>query len=101
MPLFHSPHRRGAVSYVFIGIPLAFVVAILIIFGPALYEKFIDIRYRFQSLETKVESLGQVQTATIVEYQKARGDAAFTVMTTQSPFNEAGRWEHIGGSGVF
>jgi hypothetical protein len=79
---------------------LAFVAAASIFLGPTLYEKFIEIRYRFQLLEARVNSLGTSQAATIVGYQKARGDAVFAVPTTQSPFNDAGKWELVGGEGV-
>ena len=65
--------------------------------GPA-YEKMLDLRYRFQLLERRADSLGEVQAAALIHHQAARGDARFEVppATSAAP----GNWALIGGNGV-
>ena len=57
---------------------LAIVVVGGVGFGPT-YDKMLDLRYRFQLLERRVNSLGEVQAAALIRHQAARGDARFEV----------------------
>lgn len=76
---------------------LAIVVVGGVGFGPA-YDKMLDLRYRFQLLERRANSLGEVQAAALIRHQAARGDARFDVPSAE--LGAPGNWELIGGNGV-
>lgn len=78
------------------------VVWAMVLFGldPRSYDKFAELRYRFDLLERRVQSLGEIQADTLARYQANRGDAAFSAPSEPSPFDQNGNWRLIGGQGV-
>jgi len=76
--------------------------AVLILIAAAGYrpalDKAEDLRYRFQLLERRVASLGEIQAAPLIRHQMERGDARFDILT--EPPRAAGHWQQIGGSGI-
>lgn len=72
---------------------------VLLGLDPRSYDKMAELRYRFELLERRVQSLGEVQADTLARYQANRGDAEFMPVTEPSPFDADGKWRLLGGQG--
>lgn len=71
-----------------------------LVIGNALLTKALDLRYRFQLAERRIESLGEVVGTTLAVHQHQRGDAPFAKPEGTSSFQSPNSWRQIGGNGI-
>jgi hypothetical protein len=90
--------RKRAKLALFCGIAVLAMVILGVVGSGPVYDKVVDLRYRFQLLERRVGSLGEVQSAALVRHQAARGDARFDAPSVTG--QDSGNWALIGGNGI-